>query len=49
MLNYYNFINEKRDHRIKIKKFANIPEIYDWAHELDSNMALWISDELHFS
>lgn len=46
MLNYSGFLYEKRDHRGKIKKFANVPEIFDWAHDLDANMALWIADKL---
>ena len=30
----------------KIKKFANIPEIYDWSHEMDNNLSVWIADKL---
>jgi len=30
----------------KIKKFTNIPEIYDWAHEMNNNLSLWIADKL---
>jgi len=46
VLNYNGFLFEKRDHRGKIKKFANVPDIYNWAHELDTDMALWIADKL---
>jgi len=46
MLNYQNFLNEKRDHRQKIKKFANISDIYEWSHDFDSDMALWIADKV---
>lgn len=46
MLNYVGFLYEKRDHRGKIKKFANVDQIYDWAHKLDSDLSLWIADKV---
>jgi len=35
----------ERNHIKKIKKFADVPEIYNWAHELDNHMSLWIADK----
>jgi len=46
MLNYIGFLNEGRDHRNKIKKFANIEQIYSWAHKYDADMSLWIADKV---
>ncbi len=46
MLKYRNFtiLLEKRDLTNKIKKFANIPEIYEWANNIDSNQALFLTN-----
>lgn len=44
--NYYNYILEKRDHTNKIKKFANNIKIIDWANNLDSDMSLWLANQL---
>lgn len=42
--NYKKFILEKRDLTKKVKKFANVPSIYKWANELDSDQAIWLSN-----
>lgn len=44
LYNYKYFILEKRNFVNKIKKFANVPEIYNWANETDSDQALWIAN-----
>jgi len=44
--NYQDFILEKRNHTEKIKKFANVPTIINWANNLDSDMALWLANTL---
>ena len=44
--NYYNYILEKRDHTNKIKKFANNIKIINWANNLDSDMSLWLANQL---
>ena len=44
--NYYNYILERRDHTNKIKKFANNIKIIDWANNLDSDMSLWLANQL---
>ena len=44
--NYAEFLLEKRNLVGKIKKFANVPLIYEWADKQDSNLSLWISDQI---
>ena len=44
--NYYDYILERRDHTNKIKKFANNIKIIDWASNLDSDMSLWLANQL---
>lgn len=44
--NYYDYILERRDHTNKIKKFANNIKIIDWANNLDSDMSLWLANQL---
>jgi hypothetical protein len=44
--NYRDFLLEKRNLVGKIKKFANVPLIYKWADKQDSNLSLWISDQI---
>jgi len=44
--NYQYFILEKRNHTEKIKKFANVPTIINWANNLDSDMALWLANTM---
>ena len=44
--NYYDYILERRDHTNKIKKFANNIKIIDWVNNLDSDMSLWLANQL---
>jgi len=43
MYSYKLFLFEKNQINI-IKKFANVPEIYDWANEKHKKLAIWISN-----
>jgi hypothetical protein len=44
--NYSEYILEKRDHTNKIKKFANNIKIINWANDMDSDMSLWLANQL---
>lgn len=44
--NFSNYITEKRDHTKTIKKFCKAEQIIYWANELDSNIALWLANQL---
>ena len=46
MLKYGEFLLEKRNLVSKIKKFANVPLIYEWSDEQDNNLSLWISNQV---
>jgi len=45
MRNYNNFLLERNLIK-KIKKFANIPEIYNWAHETNEDLSIWLANIL---
>lgn len=36
----------ERNNINKIKKFADVPEIYNWAHETDENVSIWLANQM---
>lgn len=46
MIFKYNDFLLERNNIKKIQKFANVPEIYNWAHEKDENLSIWLADKM---
>ncbi len=46
MITFKKYLLEKKDHTKKIRKFANVDLIVDWANSLDKNLALWLARTL---
>lgn len=43
---YKLILEKKRDNRDKIKKFINIPEVYNWSHDLEPKFSIWIANQI---